>query len=54
MMKKRLFLSAVLLVVTLTGCITAEEVRTPPLVGADRDEHGSIGSAGYSWNEDKQ
>ncbi|MDR0860829.1 MAG: hypothetical protein LBO09_07870 [Candidatus Peribacteria bacterium] len=24
------------------------------LVGGDRDEHGCIGSAGYSWNEDAQ
>ena len=54
MMKERLFLLAVLLVVTLTGCITSEEVRTPPIVGGDRDEHGCIGSAGYSWNEEKQ
>lgn len=26
----------------------------PPLVGNDRDEHGCIGSAGYSWCEAKQ
>lgn len=25
-----------------------------PLVGGDRDEHGCIGSAGYSWCEEKQ
>ena len=33
--------------------------KTPPLqqeqlVGADRDEHGCIGSAGYTWCEPKQ
>ena len=27
---------------------------TTPLVGGDRDSHGCIGSAGYSWNEQKQ
>jgi len=25
-----------------------------PLVGGDRDEHGCIGSAGYSWCAEKQ
>jgi len=28
--------------------------QKPPLVGGDRDEHGCIGSAGYSWCEVKQ
>jgi hypothetical protein len=31
--------------------ITAAET---PLVGGDRDEHGCIGSAGYTWCEAKQ
>lgn len=26
----------------------------PPLLGGDRDAHGCIGSAGYSWCEAKQ
>lgn len=26
----------------------------PPVLGGDRDEHGCIGSAGYSWCEPKQ
>ncbi|MFA6097828.1 MAG: hypothetical protein WC788_09485 [Candidatus Paceibacterota bacterium] len=29
-------------------------VCSAPLVGGDRDEHGCIGSAGYSWCEQKQ
>lgn len=27
---------------------------TEPLIGGDRDEHGCIGSAGYTWCEPKQ
>lgn len=27
---------------------------TPPVVGGDKDEHGCIGSAGYTWCEAKQ
>jgi len=33
--------------------INLEEVKGP-VVGGDRDEHGCIGSAGYSWCENKQ
>lgn len=29
------------------------EPAEPPLLGGDRDEHGCIGSAGYSWCEAK-
>jgi len=32
----------------------AEEVKEDTLVGSDRDEHGCIGSAGYSWCEAKK
>lgn len=28
--------------------------NNPPVVGNDRDEHGCIGSAGYSWCQEKQ
>jgi len=42
----------------LTACaqvktVTPEQIN-PPLVGGDRDAHGCIGSAGYSWCEAKQ
>jgi len=30
------------------------EVAVGNLVGGDKDEHGCIGSAGYSWCEQKQ
>lgn len=37
----------------LAGCqektVAVEPAPAPPLVGADRDAHGCIGSAGYSW-----
>ena len=36
---------------------TGEAISTEPvvlIVGGDRDEHGCIGSAGYSWCESKQ
>ncbi len=36
-----------------TGLIIPEE-ETTPIVGADKDEHGCIGSAGYNWCESKQ
>ena len=29
-------------------------ITTINIVGGDRDEHGCIGSAGYSWCESKQ
>ena len=36
---------------TLSGCGHSPKVieSAPPLAGADRDEQGCIGSAGYSW-----
>jgi hypothetical protein len=37
-------------VIILSACGQPEE----PIVGGDRDEHGCIGSAGYSWCEPKQ
>lgn len=40
------------------GCpaepVVTEHVEGEPLLGGDRDEHGCIGSAGYSWCELKQ
>lgn len=39
---------AILLVITLlTAC--SKKLGSEPLVGADRDAHGCIGSAGYLW-----
>lgn len=33
---------------------TPSDGNSPPIVGGDRDEHGCIGSAGYSWCAPKQ
>jgi len=33
--------------------VEAPLISTTPLLGGDRDEHGCIGSAGYSWCEAK-
>ena len=59
-MKKTFTLSVVALVFTACNNSTpqqtdnaAEEPTTPQqemMVGGDRDEHGCIGSAGYSWS----
>jgi hypothetical protein len=42
---------AALAVIVLSGCGADQNTRVsaPALVGADRDEHGCIGSAGYAW-----
>lgn len=34
--------------------IVKNDVKIQPMVGGDRDAHGCIGSAGYSWDEQKQ
>lgn len=35
----------------LTACANSTSSTPAPVVGADRDAHGCIGSAGYSWCE---
>jgi hypothetical protein len=37
--------------ISIIGCQKAPET---PIVGGDKDEHGCIGSAGYTWCEAKQ
>jgi len=49
-MKTQLIIIGLILsIVFVAGCATQQE-----LVGDDRDEHGCIPSAGYSWCEEKQ
>lgn len=45
------FAACALLIGVLAGCGHSLKVResAPAVVGADRDEHGCIGSAGYAW-----
>ena len=52
-------LAAAILVLPVTAIdITGEGVNVSatgaPVVGSDKDEHGCIGSAGYTWCEAKQ
>jgi hypothetical protein len=48
---KNALLMALIFIVSLTGCPSDESVISDPpsAVGADRDQHGCIGSAGYKW-----
>ena len=43
----------VLSVVFVSGCTTQQppEDSEKPLIGGERDEHGCLGPAGYTWNE---
>lgn len=47
---KNLSLGTVVLAALLVGC-ESDAPEPPAAVGADRDEHGCIGSAGYRWCE---
>ncbi|WP_241018211.1 hypothetical protein [Paraburkholderia sp. Tr-20389] len=38
----------------LGGCVSSASDTPTDVVGADRDAHGCIGSAGYSWCEHTQ
>ena len=59
-MKKAIVLSGIVLSMFSCNSPKKEEVKEEkvnteetqePLVGADRDEHGCISSAGFSWSE---
>lgn len=63
MKKNYLWISVLCLAVAFTACksnktgqVTKEEEKTEETVipGSDRDEHGCIGSAGYTWSELKK
>ena len=62
-MKKFLILFLVLFILSLSACSLnkddggrekLDQTNQPNMVGNDRDGHGCIGSAGYSWCEIKQ
>ena len=46
---KTSFAISAILASTLTACV--QQTAHVTMVGADRDLHGCIGSAGYSWCE---
>ena len=59
MKKKDIFIIIALITVglLLTAFFLLNRPKSSPpdnIVGGDRDEHGCIGSAGYSWCEEKQ
>jgi len=59
MEKSCLFIGLMAAGILLSGCVQVTNNNGPnenglPLVGNDADEHGCIGSAGYSWCEAKQ
>ncbi len=41
----------VMALAALPAIAAAATAQTPPVVGADRDPHGCIGSAGYTWSQ---
>ena len=50
---KKLVISALVVAACLIGCDSKQNSSSeqPGKTGADRDEHGCIGSAGYQWCE---
>lgn len=48
-MKKYMIISILLILLAFSGCKKQEQV-----VGGDKDEHGCISSAGYTWCESSQ
>ena len=50
---KKLVISALVVAACLIGCDSNQNSSSeqPGKTGADRDEHGCIGSAGYQWCE---
>ncbi len=49
-MKKTIVMAFLFVLVMIIGCAQKKK----PVVGGDRDRHGCIGSAGYTWCEEKQ
>jgi len=35
----------------MNSCTLVQNTPLPPMTGSDKDRHGCIGSAGYSWCE---
>lgn len=54
-MNKKIIGSLIILILLIVGTIIRKEyTSTNQLLGGDRDSHGCIGSAGYSWCEARQ
>lgn len=52
-MKKTVIFFVIIIVIAI-GLIYVSKSNKGEVVGGDRDVHGCIGSAGYSWCEDKK
>ncbi|MCX6810014.1 MAG: hypothetical protein NTZ65_04715 [Candidatus Berkelbacteria bacterium] len=53
-MSKKFLIAAIILIIILAlGFIWYKAKQNNQLIGGDRDSHGCIGSAGYSWCEQK-
>lgn len=44
----------IVIVLALIAIVAMSGKKQQPMVGNDRDLHGCIGSAGYTWSEEKQ
>jgi len=51
-MENKVVFGILILALLISGC--TEPANNKPLLGGDADEHGCIGSAGYTWCEEKQ
>ena len=53
-MRKVIFAICVMILLSLTGCGPKVDVVDGPEkpIGGERDEHGCLGPAGYSWDKD--
>lgn len=49
MITLRHFVPLALIAGSLVACVSPTTPEPMPLPGSDRDAHGCIGSAGYSW-----
>ena len=54
MVKKIFVVFAAILIILILAFFAYTSFEKPQIVGGDKDAHGCIGSAGYSWCEAKQ
>jgi hypothetical protein len=47
---KKILAFIVFLILSLSDSLMAQDTQNSPMVGNDRDKHGCIGSAGYTWS----
>lgn len=52
--KKFILIIVLIIILIILAFILTFNFNKKPVLGGDKDSHGCIGSAGYSWNETKQ